>query len=180
MLGQSVNLLFRSSKRKDVLQYGIGNRCKGGGYVLFLDYDNVPYEWVAEEVRFLQERFRQELGKAFLFGTKNGIHVIFLEKHDLGSIISMMAVTSCDKDYKVVPLLSSRKIWVLRQSTKKDEAIKYLGALRAPCNWERSRAHALYLKQFCGVPNKDLIGGGAFDKEEQVVLGYYYVAGRNN
>lgn len=179
-LGRTYNLLFRSVKEKKVLHYGVGNRCKNGQYVLFLDYDDTPLEWVEEELLLLQKRFEFLLGDAYLFKTKNGIHVIFLEKHHLGRIIQMMDMTSCDKNYKTVPLLYARKVWVLRQSEKKGEDIRYLGKLSSPSTWDRSKAHALYLEQFCKVPHTDLVLNGALDDQDTVTMGYYHITERNN
>lgn len=188
--GRSVSFILRSIEKKSVLHYGVGNRCKDG-YVLFLDYDDTPIDWVLDEIDVLHHRFRNELGTAYIFLTKHGVHVVFLEKSTLGRILNFLESTSCDKEYQKVPMLYGRKVWVLRQSKKKDEKIIYRGFVKNPydpygCKAERSRAHALYLKQYCGVPRKDLefesqkYNTGAFDLSDRVTMGYYHIAERNN
>lgn len=177
-LGQHVNLLVRMSKPKDVFHFGIGNRTKDG-YCLFIDYDDTPLDWIREEISYLQANFEPFLGAAYLFETKNGIHVIFLEKHPLGRIITMLECTSCDKEYRKVPMLYGRKVWVLRQSNKQGENITYIGVIHKDAITERSRPHAEYLMQYCKVPDTD-IGMRNLDDEEKLVFAYYYVAGRNN
>lgn len=180
--GFHVNLLFRVVPERTDLMHGMGNRCVGGKYVLFLDYDHMPLEWVREEIELLQQTYGPMLGNAYLFQTKNGIHVIFLEKHFLGKIKEFMDMTSCDKNYKEIPMQYSRKIWILRQSSKKGEAIKYLGVINSkPSIVEKSRAHALYMRRYMNVPVKDLeFSLGYWDIEKELTMGYYKVAAQNN
>lgn len=182
VFGHTVNLLFRVTREKTAMMYGVGNRCSDGQYVLFLDYDDTPAEWIYEEIELLQKT-HDCLGDAFVFKTKNGYHVVFLEKLSLGTIIKLMDITSCDKDYKNVPMNYGRKIWVLRSSPKKGEEITYEGAVRRKhgvCHRERSRAHMLYLSSIGGVSKRKMAIGGAFDKSEKVIMAYYRVAERNN
>lgn len=179
--GFHMNLLFRVVPERTDIMHGVGNRCVGASYVLFLDYDCLPLEWVQDEIEVLQQEFSGVLGNAYFFKTKNGFHIIFLEKHFLGSIKDFMDMTSCDKNYKEVPMHYARKIWVLRQSPKKGEIIKYLGVKKKSSIAEKSLAHGLYMNQYMNVPLADLeLRSGKWDKQKEVTMGYYKVAKENN
>lgn len=178
--GYHVNFLFRVVPERKLLHWGIGNRCNDGRYVLFLDYDHVPLEWVEEEIKLLQETCF-DLGHAYIWRTKHGLHVIFLQKLYLGRVKELLDRTSADKNYKEVPMQYARKIWVLRQSAKTGWKNEYLGVRKSACHVQRSNAHAVYLVMFMGVSKKDFEDGqGPFDKETEVTMGYYHIAERNN
>ncbi len=179
LFGRKNSLILRSVKEKSVLMYGFGNRCKDGKYVLFLDYDNTPYNWISEEIGLLQEMF--SLGTAYVFQTKNGYHVVFLEKYTLKQIISFLDVTSCDKNYKTVPLYYGRKIWVLRTSPKVDEELRFIKAHHPllPNIEEKSLAHSMYLAKFYDVPLEDL-PIQHLDGQENLTLAHYKIGSENN
>lgn len=182
ILGRTVNFLLRVAPEKTSFHYGIGNRTKDGQYLVFLDYDDTPLEWIQEEIRLLQRN--TDLGTAYMFKTKNGHHVMFLEKFLLDELLFILGMTSIDKRYMKVPMMYGRKIWVLRQTDKKQEKVTYLGCLR---NWdyfetnieeqpERSRAHGLYLTKYCNVPMKDVNFGGYMDDHDDLIVGCYHIA----
>lgn len=178
LFGWHLNVLFRAVPERKVLHFGMGNRCNDGKYVLFLDYDHLPLEWVEEEILLLQDL---GLGNAYVFKTKHGIHVVFLEKYYLGLMSNLLDVTSADKNYKSIPMQYARKIWILRQSNKKDESIEYLGVRKKRGLPEKSLAHASYLYAFMKVPLIDIeLSLGDWDKETDVTMGYYKIAERNN
>lgn len=108
---------FRTYKELNFYVAGITNKCKDGKYVLFLDYDDVPEEWVVEELSFLVKEFF--LGDTHLFKTNNGFHAICTTKRSLRNIIEVMRDSSTDSAYKWVPLKRARKVWTLR-TTEKD------------------------------------------------------------
>lgn len=170
---------FRVQPKREVLHYGVGNRCHDGRYVLFLDYDHTPLSWIREEITLLQEYYN--VGPCYLFKTKHGIHVISLEKFHLRELISIMGATSIDQNYLTVPLMGGAKIWILRQSEKKGETITYLGKQHADTILprEHSRAHAEYLGRFCGVPKRDLPREN-LDNGKDLILGYYRISEPNN
>lgn len=171
-------------RKKEQFVFGYGNRCADGRYVLFLDYDKSPLQYIQEEIRLLQSV--SPLGTAYVFRTRHGYHVVFLEKMTLGTIVNLLQMTTCDYNYKEIPLKYGRKVWVLRSSRKKGEGdgIKYIGAyppittVNAMTLPERSNAHKLYLCQEHGVPSDDVKDGGAFDQENTITLAYYYVDDR--
>lgn len=181
-LRHHITLLFRITKEKETLHYGIGNRCADGLYTVFLDYDSVPFEWVTEEIDLLQELY--ELSTAYIFKTKNGYHVIFLDKMPLIDLLQVIHTTSIDTNYIRVPLEYARKVWVLRQSNKKDESIKYLGCVERRTEneyvYDKSGAHKLFLTKYCGVPLKDFGSRIEYDREETIIMGYYRIMPGND
>lgn len=178
-LGTNHHFLYKTIKERKEFHYGIGNRCEDGKYVLFLDYDDTPDEWIREEIKLLQDN--TQLGTAYIFQTKNGCHVLFLEKFYLAEILKLMNMTSIDPRYKNVPLQYGKKLWVLRSSNKKNETIKYLGYKYKLSPLERSRAHATYLTRILGIPRDHLaMDESPLDTSTGVVLGHYKIHRANN
>lgn len=188
LFGRQWQLFIRGNKEQKSLMYGVGNRCENGEYILFLDYDETPMEWIIEEIRLLQSRYSYELGTAYLFTTKHGHHVVFLERHPLGKIIEMLDMTSCDKHYKNIPMNYGRKLWVLRQSPKLDEHMKYLGRLT---NYHRedydidqteypkgfpllSSAHKKYFQELFNIPDKEF-PKETYDNDDKLTMAYYRI-----
>lgn len=173
---KNVTFLFRIAVKRETLTQGYTNRCHDGQYVLFLDYDGTPLEWIQEEIKLLQERY--DIGTAYTFVTKHGFHVVFLEKFTFGAIINMMDMTSCDKHYKDIPMFYGRRCWVLRHSDKKDESIKYLGALPSKHLrklMERSLAHKIFIQKNYNIPEKDFAKSGYFDENKELTLAFYKI-----
>ena len=177
----AINFFFRTSKEKTHFHYGIGNRCKGGLYCVFLDYDNTPREWILEELAVLQHK--HHLGNAHLWSTKHGMHVIFLDKVPLKTLLIIMQDTTCDDNYRLVPLHHARKVWVLRQTNKNDETIQYAGSLQHKSTYQKSNAHKEYLIKFTTIPVTEITKNTApheWDHETSIILGDYKIADTNN
>lgn len=183
IFGRHWTFLLRSVPERTKLHFGMGNRCRDGMYVLFLDYDTTPKEWVVAEIELLHQLYAGLLGAAYLFQTKHGFHVVFLQKHTLGMIVDMMNCTSMDKSYKTIPLQYAHRVWILRQSKKEEEKIVYLGVYPSlySCAVQRSNAHGTYLAAYMGVPQLDfMFDGENIDTEQLLTMGYYRIAERNN
>jgi hypothetical protein len=179
LFGKDFNFSARIIKKKSFLHWGMGNRCSDGKYVLFLDYDKTPYSWIMEEIGLLRHEF-PGLGRPYVFKTKRGFHVVFLDKFFLWEIISMMKLTTCDKDYQNIALWA-RSIWILRQSEKADEEITYipLDGDDGFTSLEKSRAHRDYLYRYCSVPHEDLPLHHNLDESKDLTFGYYHIGGEN-
>jgi hypothetical protein len=178
-----MNWIIRIIKQKKHLLYGMGNRCKDGLYILFLDYDDTPLEWITEEIKLLQKRYSMLISTAYIFKTRKGYHVLFLEKNDLEDVLEMMRITSADKQHREIPLYYGRRIWVLRNSPKKQETINYVGCVHnvnktATLNL-KSNAHKEYLKLLYKIPNKDFGKQIDFDNENNLTLAYYHVGDKD-
>lgn len=179
--GRQFRILLSADRKKDDLMLGMGNRCMNGEYLLFLDYDGTPVEWVHDEIKLLHQRFEGLLGNAYLFRTKRGIHVVFLEKHSLGVITQMLDMTSCDQYYKSVPMRYARRVWVLRQTPKKNEELSYLGCVNVGYKTslaKRSTAHRLWLQNHFTIPVKDFVSAAHWDGEKEIILGHYFIDDR--
>lgn len=176
VLRRPITALFRVGEERSAFHYGMTNRCRDGRYILFLDYDKTPEGWVREEIRLFHELFPW-LGTVYLFRTKHGIHAFALEKVTLGRILAVMDASSADKRHRDVSLYYTLRAWVLRQSEKRDETIKFLGTItRArPPREECSNAHRLYVWRTYRVliPHS---AGWRWDKETTITMGYYHTS----
>lgn len=105
---------------------GITNRTEDGYFVLFLDYDNVEYDVVKEDVDFLQKNFN--IGTVITRVTREKLnnivdkevgnyHVIGFTKFTFPQIREMINLTRCDSHFKVGYKYQSR-CWVLRIAEK--------------------------------------------------------------
>lgn len=178
LCGYHANWFVKLQREKKTLLWGVGNRCKDATYVLFLDYDENPLEWIHDEILLLQKRYTGLLGTAYLFATKHGTHVVFFEKHDLNTIYDMMQKTSCDNNYTTIPMHYGRRTWILRSASKKDEKITYIGCLHAnkPSMNERSNAHRIYFQDLYPIPDNDFRDDeGVFDTEDHLTMAYYRI-----
>lgn len=177
--GREISLLARVARSRPVLHYGIGNRCTDARYLLMLDYDDSPEDWVRAEIALLQEDKR--VGNAHLFKTKNGYHVIFLEKLLLSEVIHFLGMTTVDQRYRDVPLAYGLKVWVLRESHKSSEKIVSRGTILSPhlCKTPRSNAHMIWLRERYGLPELERYGG-PYDQSTVLLAGWYKIAREND
>lgn len=139
---------------------GITSRCDDGLHVMFLDYDLATpdrLEFVANDVQFLQNLYGA--GTAYVFATRHGFHVMFLEKHYIDETYDLMRHSASDMGHHTVPMYGVTKQWVLRVTKKRGEKkIRYLGKIDVPTPppFERSRAHANFLYDYYNVPEEHL------------------------
>lgn len=167
---------FSQEKKKNTFIWGIGNKCRRG-YVLFLDYDGVPYEWIKDEIQYLQEKFF--VGDCYIFKTKRGFHVINPEVRPLPEIVNLLRNTTADQDYKDLPLKFGKKVWVLRGQDKQEETIKYIALLKGKNQYVCSTPHLLYMQDRYHVPEKDLAGCEE-DNEQDLLFASYYIPRAKN
>jgi len=94
--------------------------------VLFLDYDNILYRIVQDELRYLMEEYN--LSPFYVFTTfedKDTNEEIYgnyicmcLTKKTFREVIRMQNQLHCDQAYKKIPLIYRFKTWVLRLGKK--------------------------------------------------------------
>lgn len=111
-----------AKKREGVRTIGVCNKV-GNRYVPFLDYDYDNKLSIFGELRSLQEN--NILGNAYIFKTKHGYHVIFLDLLTYDEWLHLLDQTSCDQYYKEVPQMNDSRMWVLRLSQKNDNKITF-------------------------------------------------------
>lgn len=102
---------------------GYTSRTNDGFHVLFLDYDMVSPEIVAQDLKVLSEG----ISHAFVFtthededesGKYGNYHVICVDKFFYGDIHHMMSLTHSDSYHKDLAKQSRYRSWVLRMSNK--------------------------------------------------------------
>lgn len=149
-------------------QVGFTNRCVAGRYCLFLDYDNVPEEWVFEEVKYLINIYT--LGRVYIFKTNKGFHVVSPEKFSLRELVEILRDTSTDDAFKNVPLKFARKLWTLRGTAKKGLKPKLIYSYEREADREISKAHMKYLSENFNIrmPKSKLM-----DQSENVLMNIY-------
>ena len=171
---KNLHLLAKTTQERTKFHYGMGNRCDNGQYCVFLDYDDTPLEWVYAEIDLLQDSCG--LGSAYVFQTKNGYHVCFLEKVYFHELLDIMSMTTIDQRYRNVPLRYGNKIWVLRNSKKQKKDLEYIGVRMWQSDLTKSNAHRLYLMNVVGVPKSHMPDVNDCDHTDKIILGYYKIA----
>lgn len=115
------------------ITWGLTNRTEDGCYLLFLDYDQVEYEVVRQDVQWLQKHFK--LGPALtrtssLSGYKDkevgNYHVFFFTRWLFPEIRDMLKYARCDDAFRFCWKYNQQRVWVLRvgEKTDKDGAVK--------------------------------------------------------
>lgn len=172
LFGRHFKLLFRTHKELDVYVAGITNKCRDGRYVIFLDYDQVPEEWVVEEVQFLMTEHL--LGDFHIFKTTNGYHAICTDKVSLHDLVAVMRDSSTDEAYKYVPLRRARRVWTLRTTAKDGKKPEFLYTLGGLYLNQQSKPHNDILRKLYNIE----IPTGNEDGEEEFWTAHYHIASR--
>ena len=165
---------FRTYKELDHYVAGITNRCKDGTYVTFLDYDDVPLEWIEEELKVLIDLFN--LGDFHIFKTGNGYHAICTSKNSLRNLIEIMRDSSTDDAFKWVPLRRARKVWTLRTTEKDDNKPEFVTTISCGEKYqcEQSKPHNDLLRKLYNI----IIPTAYEDEEEEFWSAHYHIASR--
>ena len=148
------NIGLRTSIRKDKQQKTIGytNRCEDGKYIIFLDYDNLEYQWVINELRRLQSDYM--LGDFYIFQSgENNYHAVCFDKVVMQELLVILKNSSVDQNYIDVPAKWGKKIWTLRLTDKKDIPIEYMRRVDSEhtgFRWQ-SKAHATIIENLFGM-----------------------------
>lgn len=172
LFGRHFKLLFRTHKDLDQYVAGITNKCRDGRYCTFLDYDDVPMEWVVEEAKLLTDLFY--IGDMHVFKTTNGFHVINTTKLFLRDLVDIMRNSSCDDAYKWVPLKRARKVWTLRTTEKDGNKPEYIMTVRGnnlPEN-EQSKPHNDILRKIYNIE----IPTDLEDDEDEFWSAHYHIS----
>jgi len=145
----AINAATRPMRKTLVQAYT--NRCHDGRYVLCLDYDRQPCEWIIEELRRLQLDF--QLSDFWLFeSSPESYHAVCLDKLFYRELIDIMRCTTIDERYTTVPTKYGKKVWSLRYSQKNGSSIRFVGRLRSNSTREQSLAHSILLQKLYNIP----------------------------
>lgn len=150
IFGKDIRFFFGLFPVYTTWKKGITNRCKDGQFVLFLDYDKAPIEWIVDELMLIQRHMN--IGDIHLFKTSKGYHAVNTEKRMFSEILDLMHMTSCDPNYIMVPLKYGKKAWTLRLSDKKGQrAITYVMTLKGKNFLQQSSPHNFVLRNLYSV-----------------------------
>lgn len=120
-LGISFKAVFKKREGHQVM--GITNRV-ANYWIPFLDYDDISNKtFLFEELATLQENFL--LGNAYLFRTKKGYHVVFLDLVEYDTLLEILESSNCDKHYATVPQTNGNQAWILRLTPKGDNFVYF-------------------------------------------------------
>ena len=150
ILGFETRMYFGIFRRFNSWKTGITNRCKNGEFVLFLDYDEVPLEWVLDELKWLQSE--EYLGDIHIFKTAKGYHAVNTEKRSFTEILRLMNLTSADPHFINVPLKYGKKVWTLRTSDKKNKPkTSFVMTMKGSIPIKQSSPHNWLLRNLYGI-----------------------------
>lgn len=112
-------------KLPTLVTWGITNKV-GDKYLLLLDYDNVDYDVVVEDVKYLQKHFNVGHALVRISSLKNykdsevgSYHVFFFYTYDFATVRKLLNHTRCDDAFKDGWKYQSRR-FVLRIGNKLD------------------------------------------------------------
>ena len=171
--GRSFSFMFRTWRELNQYVGGITNRCVGGRYVVFLDFDGVPFEWVAEELVFLQEE--HDLSTFHVFETGGGFHAVCTDKLSLKEYVDILRDSSTDDAYLWVSLRRARKVWTLRVTEKNGASPFYVRSFVRDCEIARPRSapHNHLLRKLYNI----VIPRDFEDGEKSFIGACYHIAG---
>ena len=98
--------------------FGISNICEDRYLTLFMDYDNIKYEDLIRELKYLDQKF--DISHFLILTTGNNkYHVISFEKFELPELSDIIHNSICDYSYKDSGIITKRG-WKLRFTPKVD------------------------------------------------------------
>jgi hypothetical protein len=151
---------IKLKKREGTTVYGVCNKV-GSQYVVFLDYDYNDMLFIEREINDLQKRFN--IGTAYVFTTKKGMHVYFLDVMTYEECKEIIFASSCDKHYKTIATNNNVRSWVLRCSSKQDNNIEFLKTIHRISTRKKSKPHMNYLLSL-GIP-RELFNSMTYDQK---------------
>jgi len=137
---------------REVWTGGFDSRTEDGMYVIFLDYDEIKWEILLDDLRNLIERFK--LSHFYVFETApDSYHAICLDKFPLKYAQQIIDYSCADYAFKRGAYLDMSRCWTLRTMKDYRPKPKYIGIVESPyCEYEQSSAHAEFLRRYYGVP----------------------------
>lgn len=151
---------------------GITNRTEDGYYVPFLDYDEMPFEWVKGELIDIQKEYR--LSKLYVFSSKqDSFHVVSFDKLTREQYQDLLSRSSCDPQYKKVPFTWGRRVATLRATEKGGRKMRLFATIdpQISHNLPKSNAHRIFFEGLYNL-NHDK---GVYDNYESVIMAKYRI-----
>jgi hypothetical protein len=171
LFGYEIGAILQGRKKLLEPMAGITNRTKDGFFVLFLDYDNVDYEWIKGEIEAIQKEF--QLGDIYIFQSgENNYHVVGFDKLTREEFQEIQHRSSCDPYHKKIPWTFGKRVVTLRATPKKGKEIKLKEMIYGYDNGrQQSAAHANFFAQHYNIEIVD----GNFDKCAEVIIAKYKI-----
>lgn len=156
--------------------HGYSARCEDSRFVLFMDFDSMPYVDLINELQFLQNKYH--LGDFIIFklDREDSFHAVCLDKFSMIEVYEILKDSSVDFAFTNSIKNLQTRAWVLRWGDKGSrEAPKYQSTLFGKFRKrEQSNAHRLFIEKL-GVPVEDR---GRWDKFTQIQMVKYDTANR--
>lgn len=156
--------------------HGYSARCEDSRFVLFMDFDSMPYVDLINELQFLQNKYH--LGDFIIFklDRDDSFHAVCLDKFSMLEAYNILKDSSTDMAFTNSIKNLQTRAWVLRWAEKGERnAPKYNSTLSSKFRKrEQSNAHRLFIEKL-GVPVEDR---GRWDKFTQIQMVKYDTANR--
>lgn len=174
LFGREYGLMALTRNKTKQPVAGVTNRTKDGYYVLFLDYDGMPLDWVMDELAAIGDEYR--LGDVMVFkSSADHYHVVGFDKLTRDEYQSILNRSSCDPQYKKVPFTWGRRVATLRATPKNGRDIEYVTRGEAPLLSntlrEKSSAHRTFFEGRYGIKAPQ----GRYDNEEELIIARYTI-----
>jgi hypothetical protein len=112
LFGYSIAINGQKPRTKDI--YGYTNRCDDGKFIIFLDYDDLPIEWIKKELISLQETF-EYLGDFYLLKSSEcGNHAVCFSKINMTQLMMILYNSSVDIGFIRIPFQLGKRLLTLR------------------------------------------------------------------
>lgn len=164
----------------DCWVHGYSSRTEQGRYVLFHDYDNLDFESILNELKYLQKKFRLSNYYIFKLDRENSFHAVCLDTFSLSDAYEIQKQTSSDLAFiHSIKNLQTRE-WILRidgKGSRKQPLFIAVSENNSDFH-VKSSAHKNFLKKI-GV-NKKYFRGKNWDKCKILSLVDYNTANRTN
>ena len=164
----------------------ITTKDKGTQHVLFLDYDEILYHHLKEELEYVCRKHNMSpfyIFKTFEdkddYGMQFGNYVaISLTKKRFGEVVDIQNELTCDAAYKRIPLIYRWKCWILRLGPKgkkpRPQFKEIIGNTEKEYNQDVSEAHLNLLKEL--YPEIPKINYKNLDGNKKLELSEYRTA----
>lgn len=173
IFGREFGFLFGTRKKLQEPIAGITNRTQDGYYILFLDYDEIPYDWLLGELEDIQNEYL--LSDLFVFeSTKDHFHVICFDKLTREEYQEILFRSSCDPQYKKIPFTWGRRVATLRVTEKQGNKIIHHSTITSDTmvsRREKSNAHRMFFEKIYGIEAPR----GRYDTNEDVIMAKYKI-----
>jgi hypothetical protein len=163
----------------DAWVHGYSSRTEQGKYVLFHDYDNLDLNSIAQELRFLQKKYKLSAYYVFKLDRENSFHAVCLDTFPISKCYEIQKSTSCDLAFIHSIKNLQTKEWILRIGKKGSRNMpKFYCELPSKNDLHvKSTGHKEFLEKFFFLP-KEFFKGRKWDGCKALSMVNYNTANR--